>query len=193
MDERELADFIKMSHRDDVHKVGGKIAWGARRDDMQPLLATGTSAIAAAIRAISEARRYVGADREPLEILTQPAFRDEAMKQALAFYPVRTSERKLDYMESSAQFTVSKTSKAAVLAGAIAGRARQGVGAILTAIGDDAVCVAAVAAAKARIYLEQDRLDIRFVVWEESIDKQGRDGRDVRLTATRFRFYVESF
>ena len=157
------------------------------------MLATGPGAIATAVKALSEARKYVGEDEEPLEILSQPAFRDEGMRQALAFYPVRTKERKTDFKDSSAQFTVSKMSKPAVVAGAIAGRARQGVGALLTAIGDDAVCNAVVAASKARVYLEEDKIDIRFVAWEESVDKHGRDGHDVRLTTTKLRFYVERF
>jgi hypothetical protein len=49
---------------------------------------------------------------------------------------------------------VSKLSKPAVVAGAVAGRARDGTAVVVSSIGPDAVCNAMVAVCRARIYLE---------------------------------------
>ena len=46
LDER---DFVRVSHRDHVVRLAGKIAWNARRDQHMPLLASGPPALATAL------------------------------------------------------------------------------------------------------------------------------------------------
>ena len=75
--------YFEISHRDDVHKVAGKIAWNIRRTrcntskheedwcdvDMDPILAGGSASIATALGVIAKAREYVWSDEEPAELL----------------------------------------------------------------------------------------------------------------------------
>jgi stage V sporulation protein SpoVS len=79
--------YFEISHRDDPHKVAGKIAWNVRRTecrkndamdadcddwcdvDMDPILASGTASIATALGVIAKAREYVWSDEEPAELL----------------------------------------------------------------------------------------------------------------------------
>lgn len=188
LDER---DFVRVSHRDHVVRLAGKIAWNARRDQHMPLLASGPPALATALGAISKAREFLGEDKEPLELLCQPAFRNKEMGASLAFFLSAEDSRRRDFEDSSARFTTSKNSKVSTLAGAIAGRARDGVGALVEAIGDEAVATAAMAMAKARIFLEDDKLDLRFVTKLEEIEKTGADGVTRTLTTFRLRAYLE--
>ena len=92
----------------------------------------------------------------------------------------------------SAAFTVSRHSKYSVVAGAIAARAREDIGPLLTAIGDEAVCNAIMAVCTARLYLEEDNLDIRFIAKRETIEKTGGDGVPRNLKTMVIRLYVES-
>ncbi len=89
-------------------------------------------------------------------------------------------------------FSVSRASKPAVVAGALAARAREGLGPALTAIGEEAVCNAAVAVCRARLYLEDDGLDVRFLNVVEPVTKtHNSDGKEHTLDAIKFRIYVE--
>lgn len=65
------------------------------------------------------------------------------------------------------------------------------MGALVEAIGDEAVATAAMAMAKARIFLEDDKLDLRFVTKLEEIEKTGADGVTRTLTTFRLRAYLE--
>lgn len=72
-----------MSSRDDVMKIAGKLAWNTRRSDFHPLLASGVPAINTAIEGVATARRFLGSDKEPVELFCQPAFRDRYVKGKL--------------------------------------------------------------------------------------------------------------
>jgi stage V sporulation protein SpoVS len=58
------------------------------------------------------------------------------------------------------------------------------VGALVTAIGAEAVANALVAAAWARLYLEDDKLDIRVVLTAQRLQKTGGDGQTQQLATT---------
>lgn len=86
---------------------------------------------------------------------------------------------------------MSRHSKAAVVAGAIAARARDRIGPMVTAIGEEAVCNAVMAVCRARLYLEDDHLDVRFLALTEEVEKKGHDGKLAVLQSTNLRIYVE--
>jgi len=103
------------------------------------------------------------------------------------FYVVLT----LLFFLQSVEFSASKASKPAVVAGAIAARAREGIGPVVTAIGDEAVTNAVLAACRARIYLEDDQLDIRFIPEQQMIQKRGGDGVTKTMTSMKLHLYVD--
>ncbi len=99
-----------------------------------------------------------------------------------------------------AEFVTSSRSKITSLAGAIAGRVRitavvisvsiymkestyhicvqardQNTGALVQAIGEDAVATMVKAMAKARVFLEKDALDFAVVITTEQVEKKGVD------------------
>ena len=73
-------------------------------------------------------------------------------------------------------YTVSRISKSGTVAGAIAARAREGIGPVLEAIGEVSVCNAVLAICRTRLYLENDKLDVRFVAVSETVEKESSSG-----------------
>lgn len=69
-------------------------------------------------------------------------------------------------------------------------QAREGIGATLVAIGPEAVTAAMLAVCRARIYLEDDKLDVTVVVEVERLKKEGRDGKVAQLESVVVRVYV---
>lgn len=70
-------------------------------------------------------------------------------------------------------------------------QAREGIGPIITSIGEEAVSNALVATCRARIYLEEDNLDVRFIAVREPVEKTGGDGITSKLASMKVRLYVE--
>ena len=92
----EFLPPAQVSGRDDITKLAGRIAWNARRDENVPLLASGQAAIYTAVQGITNARKYLGQDRDPLELICQPAYRSESKTASLAFYFSTLNTRKKD-------------------------------------------------------------------------------------------------
>jgi stage V sporulation protein SpoVS len=86
---------------------------------------------------------------------------------------------------------VSKTSKPPIVAGAIAARVRERANPLVNAIGEEAVCNAIMSIGRARLYLEDDNLDVRFVAVVEDEKLKGGDGRTSKVTTIRMRLYGE--
>jgi len=70
-------------------------------------------------------------------------------------------------------------------------QAREGVGAFIEAIGDEAVTIAAMAAAQARVFLQDDNIDFKLVLELATIEKTGNDGIHRQLTNFKFRVYLQ--
>ena len=87
--------------------------------------------------------------------------------------------------------TVSKTSKPPIVAGAIAARIRERSNPLVIAIGEEAVCNAVMAIGRTRLYLEEDKLDVRFVAVVEETELKGDDGKWSDVKACRFRLFGE--
>lgn len=86
--------------------------------------------------------------------------------------------------------TVSKQSKPAAVAGAIAAKVREGVAPLLEAIGDEAIANALLAMCRARLYLEENDLDIKFIPTRHVVVKEGGDGVTRKLTSIRMKVYI---
>lgn len=184
-----LADFMKVSAAGDPKTYAGKVAWNARNKTPMPLLATGAAAINVATKAVAIARKYL--EDDGLELLCQPAFRDRNMGASLALYLTSREGRIETAVDEANELSVSKLSKPAVVAGAVAGRARDGTAVVVSSIGPEAVCNAMVAVCRARIYLEEDKLDIKCVPTFEQVDKEGGAGGAHTMTAVNLHILVE--
>lgn len=116
------------------------------------------------------------------------------MGASLALYlsSIEASEVERSKPATASELTVSKTSKPQVVAGAIAARARDGTGVTVAGIGPEAVCKACVAACHARLYLEEDRLDLRTIPLFEEVEKDSGDGTTHRMTALKLQILIES-
>lgn len=114
-----------------------------------------------------------------------------------------------------AEFVTSSRSKVTSLAGAIAGRVRtttviisvsiprhkhyyiclqardQNTGALVEAIGEDAVATMVKAMAKARVFLEKDAIDLAVVITTEEVEKKGVDRVQRVLKNFRGKCYLE--
>jgi stage V sporulation protein SpoVS len=126
-----------------------------------------------------------------LELVCQPAFRAENKAASLAIYFSTVKQRYRGVLDSKTIISVNKTSQPQAVAGAISARIRENLNPLITAIGEEAVCNAVMAMSRTRIYLEEDRLDIRFVAIEEEMELKGGDGQVREMNAMRFRLYGE--
>ncbi|EFJ53088.1 hypothetical protein VOLCADRAFT_127322 [Volvox carteri f. nagariensis] len=186
--EPELAggNFIKVSARGNVKAIAGKIAHSAREGDPPAALCIGAECINLAVKAIAISRTYLTGDN--MDLSFQPAFRDaDRSKKSLALYMAKTKSRAPISTVDDVEMPIGSQSKPQVVAGALAARVREQRAVCLTAIGIDAVSNAVLAIGNARLYLEQDRKDIRAMPSFVQVHKNGRD-----LNAVKFSLVVEN-
>ncbi|KAG2429377.1 hypothetical protein HXX76_011142 [Chlamydomonas incerta] len=178
--------FIKVSAKGNVKAVAGKIAHSAREGEVPAALCIGPECINVAIKAIAIARTYL--QQDTIDLSFQPAFRDaDRSKKSLALYIAKGKARAPISTVDDVEMPIGSQSKPQVVAGALAARIREEKSVCLTAIGIDAVSNAVLAIGNARLYLEQDRKDIRAMPSFVQVHKNGRD-----LNAVRFALVVEN-
>lgn len=187
--EREVpaSEFIKVSGKDEPKQYAGKVAWDARNGCPTPMLATGVHAINTAVKAVAIARQYL--EEDDLELYCQPAFRDRSMGDSVAIY-LSTKQRRHSRFSAN-EMTVSKNTEPTKTAGAIAARARETKGVLLTGIGPDAVTNALLAACHARMYLEADNLDVKLIPHFEQVEKTQDNGEAVSLNAMKMQVVIQ--
>lgn len=181
------SQFIKVSFKSVLKAVAGKIAHSCREGDPPAALCIGAESINHAIKAVAIARGYVAQDG--IDISFQPAFRDtDRSKKSLALYLSKQRTRApISTAGDNVDMPIGSQSKPQVVAGALAARIREQKTVCLTAIGIDAVANAVLSIGNARLYLEQDRKDIRAQPEFVTVHKDGRD-----LNAVRFSLVVEN-
>ncbi|KAG2422005.1 hypothetical protein HYH02_015546 [Chlamydomonas schloesseri] len=156
------------------------------RGEVPAALCIGPECINVAIKAIAIARTYL--QQDTIDLSFQPAFRDaDRSKKSLALYIAKGKVRAPISTVDDVEMPIGSQSKPQVVAGALAARIREEKTVCLTAIGIDAVSNAVLAIGNARLYLEQDRKDIRAMPSFVQVHKNGRD-----LNAVRFALVVEN-
>ncbi|GIL54512.1 hypothetical protein Vafri_10042 [Volvox africanus] len=179
-------NFIKVSAKGNVKAIAGKIAHSARDGDPPAALCIGAECINLAVKAIAISRTYLTNDN--MDLSFQPAFRDaDRSKKSLALYMAKTKSRAPISTVDDVEMLIGSQSKPQVVAGALAARVREQRSVCLAAIGIDAVSNAVLAIGNARLYLEQDRKDIRAMPSFVQVHKNGRD-----LNAVKFSLLVEN-
>lgn len=179
------ANSIKVSSSCDPRTVAATVTQAFRsKADPPTLLTIGNNSINQAVKVIAIARAELKV--EGVDIAFQPAFRHvNRTRPLIAFYLSQCRVNKSHGNET--QLTVGSGSKIVSVAGAVSGRIREGAHVVLTAIGVDAVTNAVLAAGNARLFLEQDQLDVK--VQPEFFKIQKGDGE---LNGLKFIFHAES-
>lgn len=181
-----LQGFLKISKASNVKAVAGKIAHSCREGDPPGLLTIGNSCINQAVKSIAIAAKYLVDDG--FELSFQPAFRDkDRTRPSLAFYLAKQRRGSASRFSDEVELPVSSGSVPGVVAGALAARVRENKSPYLTAIGVDAVTNAVLAVGNARLYLEDENLDIRVLPQFVHVSKGGTE-----LSAVKFQITTEN-
>jgi len=155
--------ILQVSGQSPVKQVAGAIAWISREGECPRILATAAPAINQAVKACAIARQFMQSDK--IEISVYPEYTRGRRRDADSFtFDLRKTVTRYNVVvdESLQELKVSKESKAPTVAGAIAGRVREGQRVILSAIGPLSVAAAVRSVAIARQYLAEDGVDISF-------------------------------
>lgn len=164
--------MIRVSDGENIAKIAGKLAWQVRRnEELTPLAAKGPGAIATAMGVISKARHFLVNDNKDLmmvpSVLEQDPddqglhYRDHATI-VFSLYPTDHCHNVTSDEGRSDTLVVTNRSKAAKVAGAVAGRARASRSAgwddavWLECVGDEAAMIMMLSLVKGRAYLRED-------------------------------------
>uniref|UniRef100_A0A7S4BW77 Uncharacterized protein n=2 Tax=Chrysotila carterae TaxID=13221 RepID=A0A7S4BW77_CHRCT len=143
---------------------------------MPSVLATGPGAINQAIKGIAIARKYLLEESPPIDIVVQPVF-EKDMRSGSNVSLVLSKSIPIDCEPTEDDLSAKDRTDCFKLAGAIAGRIRDGGDVALTTKGPVPVLVAVKAIALAQEYTSQENMDVKFAV-------QFRDLEDPELGNT---------
>lgn len=182
--------FIKVSSQSNPKAVAGKIAHMTRDESASApcVLCIGAASINQAVKSICIARQYL--ERDGIDLSFQPAFRDKDRRASVALYIAKIPTRApitIAPGTESVELPVSGHSRPPVVAGALAARVREGKQAALVSIGVDAVANAVLTIGNARLYLEENNMDVRCQPTFVTVHKEDRD-----LNAVRFDVRVDN-
>jgi len=173
----QLRRTLQVGQQSPPKQVAGAIAHISREGECPRILltyksaATYHAAVNQAVKGIAIARQFLATER--IELCIYPDFsehrhqhsngEDGSSTEKFTFImrkAVKYTPNVFD--ETTQELKVSKDSKAFTVAGAIAGRVREGQRVVLSAIGPKAVMAAVRSIAFARQYLAEDGVDICF-------------------------------
>jgi len=153
-------DVLKVSSQSDPKLVAGKLA-NTFRDGAQELtlLASGSTSVNQAIKAFAITGDYLANDATPSQICVAAEFQDRSdYRIKFTLSPSRFNT----HIENVTDLKVSAESDPNAVAGAVANMLREGKRVAAMAIGPLAVNTATVAMAKARSYLQDDKITLMF-------------------------------
>ena len=140
------------------------------------VMATGPAAINQAAKAIAIARKYLLEESPPVDLLVTPRFEQDLRAGSNLVLELKRSET-IEREPADNDLSVKERTEAHKLAGAIAGRVRDGDEVAVTTKGAVPVLVAIKAVALAQEYLQEDGVHMSFAV-------QFRDLEDPELRNT---------
>lgn len=149
--------ILKVSSGSNAKSLAGAIGHTVREADACPtLLAGGMSCVNTAVKAIAIARDYLSDDG--VDLIAAPEFDGDSERATIKLKkanPVTLSD-------DAVQLTVKNHSDPYKVAGAIAGKIRDGERVSLLAVGPTAVFRAIESIAVSREYLQEDQVDVKF-------------------------------
>lgn len=170
---------LKVSSATDVRKLGNSIVYIFREAEEPPtLLAGGSAAVNQAIKGIVNARQKpVEFDDGALDLICQPTFDGQSARVTFELSGIKELKDELE----SDDLIVRDTSDPYKVAGAIAGRLREGERVGLLTKGAEGVFKSVEAIAMARVYVEEESIDVKFAPKLVEVQWDGLDSTGVHF------------
>ena len=157
---------LKCSSESKPNSVAGAICNIVREaagNQPPSVLATGPAAINQAVKAIAIARKYLLDETPKIDLLVTPRFEQDIRSGSNVVFDIQKA-RPIKREPTEDDLSAKEKTDAFKLAGAIAGRARDGEEVAVTTKGAIPVLVAVKAIALAQEYVQDDSMDIKFAV-----------------------------
>lgn len=153
------------------------------------VVATGPAAINQAMKAIAIARKYLLEESPPVDMTVKPHFEEDIRQSSRVCFELKKS-RPLKSTPSEEDLSCKDTTDPYKLAGAMAGRARDGESVACTTKGAVPVLIAIKALALAQTYVEEEGMEIKFTV--AIVDLENPEIRSDTVTSTYLHFALIS-
>lgn len=177
--------MLKVGPASDAKKVAGMIAHVTREQGGPPIiLAGGAASVNQAVKAVAIATQYLAEEESgPINILVQPQFDGQSPRATLFL----KSSPVVPEDDSAEVLTVRSMSDPGKVAGAIAGRVRDGKPVALETVGPDGVYHVVEAVALARRFLAEDLFDVKFTAKFQEMEWDGKtsSGLYFQILATK--------
>jgi len=151
------------------------------------VVATGPAAINQAMKAIAIARKYLAEEDTPVDLICKPVFEEDIRQSSRVCFELKKS-RKVKTTPSEDDLACKDKTDPYKLAGAMAGRVREGETVACTTKGPVPVLIAIKAIALAQTYLEDEETEIQFVV--SIVDLENPEIRSDNVTSTYLHFAI---
>jgi len=149
------------------------------------VVATGPAAINQAMKAIAIARKYLLEEDSPTDITVKPVFEEDIRHSSRVCFELKKS-RPVKTLPTEDDLAAKDTTDPYKLAGAIAGRLRDGGSVACTTKGPVPVLIAVKAIGIAQTYVVEDELDVKFTV--AIVDLENPEIRSENVTSTYLHF-----
>jgi len=151
------------------------------------VVATGPAAINQAMKAIAIARKYLLEEAQPSDLICMPRF-EEDIRQSSRVCFVLSKSRPVRSVPSEDDLACKEKTDPYKLAGAIAGRVREGDQVACTTKGPVPVLIAVKAIALAQTYTAEENVEIKFCVG--IVDLENPEIRSSEVTSTYLHFHI---
>jgi len=155
----------------------------ARGNNPPSVLATGPQAINQAMKAIAIARKYLLEEDKPIDLVCSPVFEQDVRSGSNVCFEL-TKSKPVNREPLEDDLTAKDKTDVFKLAGAIAGRVRDGEEVAVTTKGAIPVLVVVKAIATAQEYLAEESLTLKFVI--SIVDLENPEIRDATSTYLHF-------
>jgi len=159
------------------------------RGEPPAVVATGPAAINQAMKAIAIARKYLLDESSPIDIVCVPRFEEDIRQSSRVCFELKKT-RPVRSVPSEDDLSSKEKTDPYKLAGAIAGRVREGETVACTTKGPVPVLIAVKAIALAQTYLEEESIELKFCVG--IVDLENPEIRSDTVTSTYLHFHIIS-
>lgn len=180
--------LLKVKGDSKPNSVAGAICNVVRESSSgQPpaVVATGPAAINQAMKAIAIARKYLLDEPQPLDIIVTPKFEEDIRHSSRVCFELRKS-RPIKGQPTEDDLASKDKTDPYKLAGAMAGRIRDGEDVACTTKGPVPVLIAVKAIALAQTYVADEGTDVKFTV--AIVDLENPEIRSDNVTSTYLHF-----
>lgn len=155
----------------------------ARGNNPPSVLATGPNAINQAMKAVAIARKYLLDESKPIDLICSPVFEQDVRSGSNVCFEL-TKSKPLNREPSEDDLTAKDKTDVYKLAGAIAGRVRDGEEVGVTTKGAVPVLIVVKGIAMAQQYLAEEALSLKFGI--SIVDLENPEIRDATSTYLHF-------